>query len=475
VTSSRSGRLLRAPFTQRIRRLFTVTLLMAGTCLAQPLVHLSKVYGPPTVRLFVSGRGFSANQSLTIYFDEMLLAETTTDDTGNFSDVAIRVPADALPGDHQVRVVEPDGTEWQVTFDVHTSWSRFGFGNNGHRHNPVENILNRSNVGSVTQYFSFSTFHSLAFTPPAVSHGMVYVGSTDHYVYALDALTGHRIWRFATRSEVVASGAAVYHGTVYIGSEDAFIYALDAKDGHLKWKYKTEFVGGIWSSPTVANDVVYVGGGDYAMYALDARRGTLIWRFPASGLISCAPAVVNGVVYFTSYDSFLYAVNAADGTLLWKFTTGYAPLFVSPAVVDGALYISLPSLYALDANTGGVIWHNSAVTGSLAVADGVLYVADSPATYAVDGKTGQLMWTSPIGALSSAPVIASGIVYVASDNMYALDSSTGAVLWKSDTQADDAFSSPAVANGVIYFSGRNTFYAYGLPYGSSAAAPDPLP
>jgi glucose dehydrogenase len=55
---------------------------------------------------------------------------------------------------------------------------------------------------------------------------------------------------------------------VYIGSSDANLYALNATTGALVWSYPTnQFV---YSSPAVADGVVYVGSGDHNVYALDA-------------------------------------------------------------------------------------------------------------------------------------------------------------------------------------------------------------
>ncbi len=54
----------------------------------------------------------------------------------------------------------------------------------------------------------------------------MYVGSEDHYVYALDAQTGERLWRYETGGYVFAS-PAVADGVVYVGSVDDYLYALD--------------------------------------------------------------------------------------------------------------------------------------------------------------------------------------------------------------------------------------------------------
>ena len=87
---------------------------------------------------------------------------------------------------------------------------------------------------------------------PAVVDGTLYVGSTDHHVYALDAATGETVWRTATGDWVMSSPRAV-DGVVYVGSNDGCMYALDAGTGAIKWRAKTDNV--VFSSPAVGKRV----------------------------------------------------------------------------------------------------------------------------------------------------------------------------------------------------------------------------
>ncbi|RZB13734.1 hypothetical protein StrepF001_42475 [Streptomyces sp. F001] len=64
------------------------------------------------------------------------------------------------------------------------------------------------------------------------------------------------------------SSPAVANGIVYIGSGDGRIYALNAASGNVRWTYETGDV--VWSSPTVADGIVYIGSIDHRVYALDA-------------------------------------------------------------------------------------------------------------------------------------------------------------------------------------------------------------
>ena len=65
---------------------------------------------------------------------------------------------------------------------------------------------------------------------PTVVDGVVYAGSDDNHVYALDAETGELLWRFET-DDVIRSSPTVAGGAVYVGSNDNHVYALDAETG----------------------------------------------------------------------------------------------------------------------------------------------------------------------------------------------------------------------------------------------------
>ena len=59
---------------------------------------------------------------------------------------------------------------------------------------------------------------------------MVYVGSADNNVYALNAVTGALLWSYAT-GNVVTSSPTVANGVVYVGSWDNHINAFSLPSG----------------------------------------------------------------------------------------------------------------------------------------------------------------------------------------------------------------------------------------------------
>ena len=71
-------------------------------------------------------------------------------------------------------------------------------------------------------------------SPAAVAEGMVFVGSEDFHVYALNASTGAYIWSYKT-GYFVDSAIAYSEGVVYVASEDSKVYALNSTTGDVIW------------------------------------------------------------------------------------------------------------------------------------------------------------------------------------------------------------------------------------------------
>ena len=306
---------------------------------------------------------------------------------------------------------------------------------------------------SISKLWNFTTGSSV-FSSPTVANGIVYVGSENDFVYAINANTGALIWTFTTGGTVFSS-PAVINGNVYVGSGDGKVYALNANTGALIWTFTTG--GAVDSSPAVINGIVYVGSDDDNVYALNANTGALIWTFTTGFLVESAPAVANGIVYVGSEDHNVYALNANTGAQVWNFTTGGIVLS-SPAVVNGIVYVGSwdDNVHALNANTGALIWTfttGGAVFSSPAVINGTIYVGSLDGkVYALNANTGAQIWNFTTGdAVFSSPAVINGTVYVGSEDgkVYALNANTGAQLWNFTTLLN-VDSSPAVINGTVY-------------------------
>ena len=306
------------------------------------------------------------------------------------------------------------------------------------------------------------------FSTPAIANGLAFVGSTDHFLYAVDVATGSEKWKFETDSRVTSS-PAVTNGTVYFGSMDANFYAVDATTGKLKWKFTTggerRFTAAhihgampagetmpdpfdfFLSSPVISGGSVFFGSGDGNVYALDASTGALKWKFHTGDVVHSTPAVDGNTVFAGSWDSYLYALDATTGKEKWRFKTGEDPkihnqvgIQSSPAVVNGVVYFGCrdSNLYAVDENTGKQKWaysnKGSWIIGSPAVHDGKVYFAtsDSHLFHAIDAATGthvfSLTFTWP---MFSSPAIAGDTLYIGSHEgkLTAIDLTTQKVAW----------------------------------------------
>jgi outer membrane protein assembly factor BamB len=258
---------------------------------------------------------------------------------------------------------------------------------------------------------------------------------------------------------IVGSSPAIVGDVVYIGSDDGYMYALNASSGAQLWNSTTD--GSSVSSPAVVDGVVYFRTWHGRDYALDAVTGEEIWNFSAGRSYS-SPAVVNGIYYACAYGN-VTALNALTGSVIWSYYFG-GNADGSPIVVDGTVYIGdFGYVYALDAQTGALEWvsdlqFDSSTDSSPAVVNGVVYVASgSPLFYALDAETGEPIWNYTIGqSPHSTAVVSNGIVYVGSGHqgVFALNALTGAEIWNYPTSPGMG-SSVAVAGGNVYLAGTD--------------------
>ena len=310
---------------------------------------------------------------------------------------------------------------------------------------------------------------------PAVADGMVFVGSADHNLYAVDRESGTLKWKFHTGSRV-ASSPAVSSGVVYFESYDSNFYAVDAASGKLKWKFQTggehrftakHLHGGqpatetapdpfdfYLSSPAVWNGTVYFGSGDGNVYALDAASGSLKWKFQTGDVVHASPAISDGTLFIGSWDSYFYAVDASTGKQKWRFKTGedadihnQVGIQSSAAVADGIVYFGCrdSNFYAVDATTGVQKWvfnnKGSWVIVSPAVHDGKVYFAtsDTGLFYGMDAKTGAVVFSLDFHhwPMFSSPAITGNMLYIGSHEgkLIAIDLTTQQPSWSFQTEA----------------------------------------
>lgn len=367
-----------------------------------------------------------------------------------------------------------------------------------YRHDASNAGVSASKASNAVPIWQFNTGDKVRATP-TVANGVVYVGSNNGVLYALNAQSGALIWQYSSGSQIESS-AAVADGVVFVGilwdGSHGYVDALNATTGARIWRFATN--SGIESSPTVVNGVVYIGSYSGYVYALNANNGAMVWSLQTGGQVFSSPAVVNGVVYIGSGGGYVYALNAATGGIIWSFRTADT-VYASPAVVNNIVYVNSDNgtLFAINAATGTELWRACFGVGdhaddSPAVAYGIVYVGARNGYYAFNASNGSQLWSfstthSPrqtTGYVYSSPAVAGGTVYYGSFDsyLYALNASTGQPIWAYLT-GGFLFSSPTIVDGVVYVGSYDgKIYALGnhdpnapIPTVTPTPAPTPRP
>ena len=194
--------------------------------------------------------------------------------------------------------------------------------------------------------------------PRYLDDEVVYIGSRDHHLYALNHEDGSEIWRYDTGGEVWSSPALV-DGIVYTGSRNGDMFALDAVSGEEIWTFSTGSNSPINASPAILDDVLYSGAGNGIFYALDRTTGEEIWSLDLEGgQIFASASVTDDAIYVFAIDGILHALSL-DGERLWTFPLG-SPTYSSPTVVGDVVYALSEAgglMYALDTTSGEALWH----------------------------------------------------------------------------------------------------------------------
>lgn len=286
-------------------------------------------------------------------------------------------------------------------------------------------------------------------TSPVVYGETLFIG-INQTLNAFNALTRTEIWNYTLAAQVsaeptitdgiayVSSGSAysyigsdqyISSGLIKIGLSECNVYAINASTGTKIWNTTTE---NIPSAPAVSKinqqTLIFVSVGNKYVYALNASDGTKVWTHDTSSVITTDPVVGNNEVFICKIDESISALDAKTGTEKWSFNGPGGVQKSTPAFLSGVVYVGghNGSIYALNASTGDKIWEYKTGTDNL--------------------------WGS---------TVAGDIVYTGSDDgvLIALNATTGNKIWVFN--ADGVISSSVVANGILYFSGNDGFYAIG--------------
>ena len=216
------------------------------------------------------------------------------------------------------------------------------------------------------------------------------------------------------------------------------------------------------------------------------------WSSPAYGKIGGEEQAV-----FPGGDGWLYSFEPKTGKLLWKFDLNPKDakwelggrgtrnnIIATPVIYDEAVFLCVGQdpehgegvghLYRIDATkrgditASGRVWHfgdkqfNRSMS-TCAIHDGLVYISDlSGYLYCLDAKTGaQHAKYDTFSAIWGSPYYVDGKVFLGTEEGEVHIFAAGKELkhlGKVD-MISSVYTTPAVANGVMYITSRNTLFA----------------
>ena len=268
------------------------------------------------------------------------------------------------------------------------SW---GIGTEGQRYSPLKDI-NVANVGKLVPAWSFSFGGEKQRgqeSQPLIHDGKMFVTGSYSRIYALDASTGEKLWKYEHRlpegimpcCDVVNRGAALYDNLVIFATLDAQLIALDQNTGKVVWKDKIDDYAAGYSNtaaPIIANGLVLTGvsGGEFGVVgrveARNAKTGEMVWLRPTveghmgytydkdgnkkeAGISGTTNATWKGDMWKTGGAATWLGGSYDSKTGLAYFGTGNPAPWNSHLRPGDNLYST--STVAVDVKTGQIKWH----------------------------------------------------------------------------------------------------------------------
>jgi eukaryotic-like serine/threonine-protein kinase len=155
--------------------------------------------------------------------------------------------------------------------------------------------------------WSFNNKGSWVITSPAVLDGKVYFATSDTAMfYALDAKSGAPVFSLKFKWPMFSS-PAIAGNMLYMGTHEGKLIAIDLKTQKLAWEFQTEASrrnGPAFTKPDGTPNYEVAFTEDFYDELLAG-----VSRMQAMGTVLSSPVIVDRVIYVGSTDGNLYALN----------------------------------------------------------------------------------------------------------------------------------------------------------------------
>jgi outer membrane protein assembly factor BamB len=204
-------------------------------------------------------------------------------------------------------------------------------------------------------------------TKPVTDNQYLYFASMDHSVYALDLqysssalsadkdgslkLVAKPDWSLDLSAAIV-SNPVLADGIMYVGTVDGHLYAIDVAAKEVKWSFNGDGkMASIWGTPVLTANSVFVGDEDGNVFAVNKSDGKALWPepFAAGSAVISSGITVDSKVIFASNAGKIFTIDESKNpnTLVTLEATLYSPLgydgdkiIVAPATKD-KLFLAL--------------------------------------------------------------------------------------------------------------------------------------
>jgi outer membrane protein assembly factor BamB len=142
---------------------------------------------------------------------------------------------------------------------------------------------------------------------PAVLGNFLFVGTEGMELLAIDWKEERTAWSYRSPGRRQGSfwgGAAITDDVLYIGSLDQRLHAVNPADGSPIWTFPTQ--GDIEGSPVLVGERIFFGSNDGSVYAVDCESGNASWQYETNGRLLASPAVADERLVIADDDGTVY-------------------------------------------------------------------------------------------------------------------------------------------------------------------------
>ena len=264
-----------------------------------------------------------------------------------------------------------------------------------------------------------------------------------------------RAWASVLNSPITTA-PVVADNLVFLGTSDGMVHALDIGSGEERWLFRTD--SSRLTSPAIANGTAFVVTSSYTL-ALETAQGRPLWNASISG--DTPAAVAYGFVFSSGRDG-LFALDAATGEHVWTSRvcgSARSNLIIVDKTVR--FVTTNGNVCSIDARTGELLWrkaHLGSVLQSASLSKSSIFIVSGDPLFALSLPTGERLWSIRLNQSRdvSPAVVVDDMAYIGTDKglLIALNISTGLPVWRYES-AQVLILPPVGANDTIFVTGSD--------------------